>query len=601
MAKSHESTPKPSPLLALLALALVHRFCPRWCGIELSSAAAEVNIRPERLSRLVTRGTALFEGVIAQLTKRGRPKASAAVLDQAQQLGLARALLEVAAGILKMVTPAQRRRARALVVGAWMRLRIEHPSLTQRAFAESLAIPQRTLRFWLKQPSPASRPKAVPVRPSPPKSPAHPRRPRFRFDLALPDVQFGSDTTGLRGFDVELKLIGAQDIGGRDRDLLDTVIVDDHEDAELVEKMMIDALRGLPGAQMLTDQGTPYVAEQAKAAMAQLEVEHAPQKEGDPQGKSTVERAFRSLKSFAGPLLDLTNRIAVAIPQLKDKELAKAATTLLVTALLRAYQAGGRAARRASQQLGQLSEEQLLAAAAKARETARAVDRSARLFLAHVHQIYGLTRNETAFVNQLRFYPLPVIHEAERRFRTAVHRDDIRDRSSYFAAILRDCHSAMRGARARQEAEDARRATFEADCARAEAQRDACETDPVAHLRKALDLIAHQWLPKTQTLLADGAGLGTAWLRQAFATLLRQYGPVAARDVASSLFHDFERTRDADLGKAGVQAVQRVLERVLASSLTATEQNSLAPSTVAAIVHGSGDFRHPQPRADLPI
>jgi uncharacterized protein YjeT (DUF2065 family) len=601
MRKSHESTPKPSPLLALIALALVHRWRPAWCAIDLSTAAAEVNVRPERLSRLVTRGLALFEGVVGQLTKLGRPTASAPALEQAQQLGLARALLEVATGVLKMVAPAQRRRARYLIVGAWVRLRSQHPTLTQAAFAEALSVPPRTLRSWIKNPRPPDPPPVIPPRSSPLAPTSRLKRPRFRFDLRLPGVQFGSDTTDLRAFDVGLKLIGGQDIGGRDRDLLDTVIIDDHEDAQLVEKMMIDALRGLQGAQMLTDQGTPYMAESIKAAMARLEVEHAPQKEGDPQGKSTVERAFKSIKSFAGPLLDLTNHIAAAVPQLKDVALAKAATAVLITALLRAYQAGGRAARRACQQVGKLSEEQLVAAAEKAREAARALDRSARLFLAHVHQIYGLTRNETTFVNQLRLYPLPVLQDAERRFRTAVHRADIRDRSSYFAAIVRDCHHAFKAGRARQQAQDERRAILEADCARAAAQWRACETEPVAHLRKALDLIAHQWQPKTQTLLADGVGLGTAWLRQAVVAMLQQYGPIAARDVGSSLFRDFERARQSDLGKAGVRAVQGVLERILATSLTVPAQDPLASRPGGAIIGGTGKFRHPQLRTQLPI
>ena len=96
MRESHESAPKPSPLLAVVALVLVHRFRPSWCATAISAAAAEVNVRPERLSRLVTRATALLESVIAQLTKLGRPKTSTTTLNQAEQLSLARALLEVA-------------------------------------------------------------------------------------------------------------------------------------------------------------------------------------------------------------------------------------------------------------------------------------------------------------------------------------------------------------------------------------------------------------------------------------------------------------------------------------------------------------------------
>ena len=42
-----------------------------------------------------------------------------------------------------------------------------------------------------------------------------PRRPRFGFDVVLPQTQIGADTTDLNAFGVPLKLVAAQDIGGR--------------------------------------------------------------------------------------------------------------------------------------------------------------------------------------------------------------------------------------------------------------------------------------------------------------------------------------------------------------------------------------------------
>lgn len=48
------------------------------------------------------------------------------------------------------------------------------------------------------------------------------------------------------------------------------------------------------------------------------------------------------------PLLAITDRLADAVEALRNVELAKALTTVLLTAQLRAYQAGARAAHRAA-------------------------------------------------------------------------------------------------------------------------------------------------------------------------------------------------------------------------------------------------------------
>src|SRR5262245_45742223 len=145
--------------------------------------------------------------------------------------------------------------ARSIIVSAWLRLKAAHPELTQTTFASALALSTRTLRAWLsRRPGSAPKPEPLPPAAKPKKKKKRKRgarRPRFRFDVHVPKLQFAGDTTDLEVFGVPLKLIGVQDIGGRDQSLLDSVIVDDHESAELVVDAATRALRELPGAQFL--------------------------------------------------------------------------------------------------------------------------------------------------------------------------------------------------------------------------------------------------------------------------------------------------------------------------------------------------------------
>ena len=180
--------------------------------------------------------------------------------------------------------------------------------------------------------APAS-PVASPPQKKPPRK-RPPRRPRFGFDVVLPDTQIAADTTDLQAFGVPLKLVAAQDVGGRDQDLFDSIIIDNRESADHVVQVITETLGDKEGQQVLTDQGTPYMAETTRAAIEALGAEHAPQKEGDPIGKATIERAFGTVKQIAGPILQLTSQIAEKFPTLNNAALAKAAATLMLTALL---------------------------------------------------------------------------------------------------------------------------------------------------------------------------------------------------------------------------------------------------------------------------
>jgi hypothetical protein len=402
----------------------------------------------------------------------------------------------------------------------------------------------------------------------------------------LPDTQIAADTTDLRTFDVPLKLVAAQDIGGRDQDLLDSVIVDDRESSDHVIRAITCALDEKQGQQVLTDQGTPYMAQATEAAIEQLGAEHAPQKEADPLGKATIERAFGSVKDIAAPLFSLTSKIAQKIPSLRDPRLAKAAATLLLTALLKAYQAGARAARRADDQRASISVEQLDELAKKSRDDARAENRSARLLVQHIHRDYDIKRPLPLFLKQMRRFPLAVLKNAERAFAGQVHRDDIKDRASYFAAIARRCNEEHRRRleierTAQQEDRRLRREIQNARAARA-----ARLADPAAWLSDALYMLAAQWIPQSGALLFAGAGLGKRSLLDALDRLVEMNGHFDAQDIAQGVFANFETTDPCGIGIQGLQAVRAVFETAVGEKRK--KQSYCRPSFAAAILRNNG-------------
>jgi len=114
----------------------------------------------------------------------------------------------------------------------------------------------------------------------------------------LPGTVKASDTTGITVLGVELELMAEQDVGGRDTNLLEGVLVAPTETSEMVARLMSKCLAGQAGAQMVPDQDTPYMSNNTVETLDALEVEHAPQREGHPTGKATLERALRSIKEF---------------------------------------------------------------------------------------------------------------------------------------------------------------------------------------------------------------------------------------------------------------------------------------------------------------
>ncbi len=591
----------PSKILALVCLTIVRRFRPAWLAVSVGDAAREVDVNPERVSRLSVKAQAAFERGHAPLVRRGRPPKDRQANAQAQHLAVTRALLGIATRLLAHISwrkPA----VRALVVGAYRRLQKEHPKLTQKDFCEALSLSSRTLRHWLAHPAPETPTSASPVAPSPPpKTPRKrpPRRNRFGFDVVLPETQLAADTTDLSAFDCPLKLIATQDVGGRDQDLLQSVVIDDHESAEHVVQAFTEAIDGREGFQTIVDQGTPYMAQATREALDDLGAEHAPQVEGTPTDKATIERAFETAKSIAGPLLALTDRLAHKLPALRNTRLAIALSSLLITALLRAYQAGARAHRRAHVQRHGLNREELLDVAEQHRERSRAEDRSRRLLLEALHDAYDIERPRTRFVRSLRRYPLVVLQRAERAFRSQAHRDDIRDQASYFHAIARNIHDDYRAeqARTRHNREACKRIQAQLD--EHDAQRQARHEAPDAWLRQALEALAAQWQPGSRTLLYGGAGLGRCWLIDAIASLEKRHGRTATRDLSDGAFRSFSAHFADRIGPDGLVAIHALLDEHLPPLPQDEEQSRCTHDFAADILESTGLKRRPDPDGAL--
>ena len=559
MPRLHVVTQKPSPLLAIVALAVVHRLHPEWVAVPLAEASAQEGLSAQRLSRLCSRAISLFDAVLGNLTRRGRPHKLERDADA--ELAQVRALLDVATSLLRAI-PLRSKKVRVLLVGAWLRLHQSDPSISCRQFCATLGVSERAFRRWRNTTTVAADAGSDVVEPDlrfkKPK-PRPPRRGRFNFDVTLPDTQIAADTTDINVFGVKLKLIATQDVGGRDNDLLDHVIIDAQEDASRVEHVLNQSLAELAGAQAITDQGTPYIAELTRRALDDLQVDHAPQREGDPLGKATLERAFGTVKQIAAPLFALTRRLARRHPSLSEPQFAIGFARLVVTFLLRAYQAGARAAHRADEQRHDVDEQTLARLAAENRDKAHAELRSKRMLLQHVHQTLSMDVPVTAFIRQFSSRPLSVLQLAQKDFARQAHRDDIRNRTGYFAWLVNKHLDAYNQRQARSRGQREREQHRTTDEQMKTRREHAWNENPTQWLMHALKTIAAFWLPEAGVLAGGGAGPGTAWLRSAIARLVELHGARTALDLAHGTADLFARASLAELGEQGLRAVLGIL------------------------------------------
>ena len=597
---SHSSAASPSSLFVVVAVALIHRVRPHWLAIGPTEAARSEGLNPERISRLASRVVGFWQATLDAHSHRGRPKRQP---DQADELGLLRALLGIATTLLSQVNLG-RPALRALVVGAWLRLRAELPQLTQEQFCETLALPTRTLRSWLHDAPSTPQPLPQPSLSPPPKRSNKQRkfrRRRFGFDLVLSDTQIGADTTDLSVLGVPLKLVAAQDIGGRDSNLFEDTIIDDHENAQHVIDILNAAIANREGMQVITDQGTPYMAKATREALEQLRAEHAPQREGNPTGKATVERGFGILKTIAAPLLALSDRVAAAVPALRNVELAKTLGSLLIAALLRSYQAGSRAKRLAVEQRGNVDEDALARVAERARQDARAEEDSRRLLLSHLHEIYRFELSRDKFIHEYRRYPLPVLKHAEKQMRSQLHRDDIRSLTRYFGTIVRNEMDAYRATKTRRDRFEQRGNAAMIEFEKQANLRRSRLADPVAWLREALEGLVSQWQPREQQLLFGGVGAALGWMHQALRRIAIVHGDCAIVDIANGVMNDCAQAHFSRLGHSGVDAIRTLLVREISAITPPNQDPTCQSAPPIATLWNTGRTKRPPAPNPLPI
>ena len=572
---SQESRPKSSLLLALVCASIVADHDHSWLARPVAQLIPESGPRADRLSRLKAKLRTPFADLVDAATRRGRRPTP----PRDHRAPVLEALLAVATRLLTLnAVPVRRRAVQDELVCAFDRIHREH-GVSAREFCAALALSERTFRSWQERPA---KPPAPPPPPKPPSPPPNDRNTgRFALEATAPDTQLGGDTTDLRVLGVQLKLVGVQDIGDRERCLFDAFAVDERECSDLITATVTAAAAGRAGLQFITDQGTPYLAEAAQQAYDAMGLEHAPQREGTPTDKATIERGFGTIKNALAPIFDVLNRIAAAVPELRRPLLARHVATLFVATYLRVYAAGRN---HLGHPLDGQDPDVLRVIVEEQRERARAEDRSVRRFLEAIHAEYAMEGSCEAFVRTFRRYPLEDLRDAERRFRAHACRCKVRVCDRYFAAVVRDVHqagSARRSAERRQ-----RRHEGQARHARAQAAQRAAELTlhPERRLHEGLDLLADTWLPDTGRFVYDGQ-LARIWIRHAIAAILERE-PSAAADCIEAHVRSWQAARP-NAPAALCEAVRRVLQELITDVHRAADPQSpavplggiLAPST----------------------
>jgi len=512
---------RPSALLALVCAAVVRAFDPSWLARPVAELAKEAGIRPERVSRLWRRLLASLEKLLERAATRGRKKKRRPSKRELRRIRT-EALLDVARELIRL-GGVGKRRTQDFLVAARDRTKVEE-GISHREFCAALGLKERTVRYWAGRGAAPAEPPGPPP-PSPP--PRNSGRGRFDLEVTLPGIQAMADTSDFALFDVPLKIVALQDPGNRREKLWEAFAVDDHEDHEVVVKVVTEALGDRPGTQLVTDQGTPYLAEAAQKAYEEIEISHAPQKEGDPRKKATLERSFRTVKGALAPLADLSGKLARAIPALRDAGLAKAMGRLLIATFLKVYVA----ARDAPATERPADPVVLKALACAQREKARGERQSAKLLLENVHDRYQLPGQRRKFVKAHRHHRVEDIEEAERRMGRRACRCHARVCDRYFAAILNAVADERRPRRLQQRRQAVRRSVENQDKARLQQEETHHREHVEGWIAKALGFVADQYQAARNRLFNEGIGLGTRQLREAIEHL-RTASPLGLLDRA---------------------------------------------------------------------
>jgi hypothetical protein len=186
----------------------------------------------------------------------------------------------------------------------------------------------------------------------------------------------------------------------------------------------------------------------------------------------------------------------------------------------------------------------------------------------------------------MRRFPLQVLKEAERAFAAQVHRNDIKDRASYFAAITRRCYERYLTKREKEKRQQTQEQQQKHDLELAESIYASHRDNPDEWLRDALDALAAQWIPERNTLLFGGAGLGKRNLIDAIACLADIHNAQIAQDVAIGVFQKFEIDDPKSIGTNGLCAIRRLLDAALEKQLK--NQSDCKLSFAPAILRNNG-------------
>ena len=544
-------------MLALTAALIVSAYDRTWLSAPVGTLAGPEGPGLQRLSRLKRRVLEGMEALVAQATRRGRPPSSP---TEGERVEVLQALLVVAASLIQEV-PLHRRDLQDRLVQAFVRLKQSH-AVKVRTFCQLLGIKERTFRSWRARPPAPLRDETPP--PTPAKKKKRKGWPTGLFDLIhrIPGIQVMGDTTDLKVLGVPLKLIGLQDPGRRLSRLFEGFGIYSRERSREVVDLVTRVLSDQPGTQFITDQGTPYLAELARETYESLELVHAPQKEGTPTAKATLERAFGVVKESLRPLLALTNRLADQCPALKDADLAQSLGQLLVAVLLRVYIL---AARDASHPLADAPAREIEIVAHQQRESARQEERSKRLCLEEIHDAYAMEGSRERFVRTHRNHALEDIQEAERALRTRACRCRTRVCDRYFAGILRNVAERERARRARSRREELEKSREKKQEQEQREHRQTLYENPDRLFIRGLDLLSHQWMPGLNQLLAGGAGPGRVMVRDAVA-LLAEKNPWTFHDDVQALCRSWGETHP-DMVPTGFSVIENLVYSIIKEHL----------------------------------